>query len=699
MSFLSRLFGRKNPECGTFTGPNSKPGRGGGLPAAGPSTTADLSNVPPQTLSARRGDTQETTVPAAESHRPPAGASYDRGDLIRGVCRVENVLAGGMGVVYICRQLSLEEIPESNLTPYRPLVGEGASETLVSPRPAADESPRYHAFKSFRRELLFHEDVRRRFDREALLWVSLLPHPNVVRAQSFFNDPLLWLEYVDGGNLGCLLGQPLPFQKVADIAMQFCSGMIFLFESAGIVHRDIKPANILLTQSGTVKITDFGLAKAFSHLPESTIGSQRNDGMETNSGFATQCGTIMGSLPWMSPEQFTSPSEVTVVSDVYSFGVVLYEMLTGKMPYAASNAPGWMRKVLNEIPVSPARASGVSEEASAIAMKCLEKRPEHRYRDFVELRAALECCAVRKGWPGMVPAPVSTAELESAMTARAWMNRGYALGQLGRNEDSYQSYLRALELDPTDTHIHGNLGTALMRLGRFEEGLRHHQEQTEIDPNGALSWDTLANGYLNCNRLPEALDASRRAAEAAPEHIAILRQHANIARLTGANSEYERAVTRIKALLTLPKYDTLRSIINEAIQFCQYGDLKVGLELHLLSAQKYPDEALAWYNFAVSMHKCGQLEQAIGFYSRAIQLDSKSTMAFIYRGVIRVHRSEYDLARSDWQAANVCDPKNQLCQMVQILLQDNLVQWVKQHPQLKDFWENLNSPSTLRYFL
>ena len=137
-----------------------------------------------------------------------------------------------------------------------------------------------------------------------------------------------------------------------------------------------------------------------------------------------------------------------------------------------------------------------------------------------------------------------------------------------------------------------------------------------------------------------------------------MRQYAIIARLAGAKSEYERAVARIKALLTLPKYDKLRSIINEAIQFSQYGDLQVGVDLHALSIEKFPREALAWYNLGVTMHKCGQLERAIDFYNRAIQLDSKSAMAFFNRGLNRVHRSEYELARSDWQAAVVCDPQN-----------------------------------------
>ncbi len=238
-----------------------------------------------------------------------------------------------------------------------------------------------------------------------------------------------------------------------------------------------------------------------------------------------------------------------------------------------------------------------------------------------------------------------------------------------------------------------------MRLGRLEEGLRHYQKQTEIEPTRALHWDSLATGYLRCNRLPEALDASRRAAETAPDQIAIVRNYAIIARLAGAKDEYERAVAAVKALLNLPEYDKLRGIVNEAVQFLQNGDLEVGIDLHALSVKKYPEEALAWYNFGVTLHRGGQLEQAIDFYSRAIALDSLSTMAFFNRGLIRAHRNEYELARSDWQAANVCDPKNQYSQMVQFLIQNNLVQHVKQHPQLKNTWEKLNSPSMLRYVI
>ena len=123
---------------------------------------------------------------AVDRARPFENAYFNRGDLIRRAFRVENVLAGGMGVVYICRQLGFDELPESRRVPERHPLDKPPLQSPAPTRPTADPTTRYHPLKSFRRDLFFHEDVRARFDHEALLWVSLRPHPNVVRARSFF---------------------------------------------------------------------------------------------------------------------------------------------------------------------------------------------------------------------------------------------------------------------------------------------------------------------------------------------------------------------------------------------------------------------------------------------------------------------------------------------------------------------------------
>src|SRR5262249_48017620 len=128
------------------------------------------------------------------------------------------------------------------------------------------EECQYVAIKSFLGSV-WHSDAAERFRHEAHLWISLLRHTNIVTAQSYeaarlsgMGGALLDLEYIDGGNLRSLLNAgALPESEAVRIALEFCSGMRFLFDTSGILHHDIKPENILLTSGGTVKITDFGL--------------------------------------------------------------------------------------------------------------------------------------------------------------------------------------------------------------------------------------------------------------------------------------------------------------------------------------------------------------------------------------------------------------------------------------------------------
>jgi serine/threonine protein kinase len=692
MSLLSRLFGRKEQVVSLDLTPKSQI----------QVDPASVNQEPTVTITKegplKGGVLQSTVTLDGASPSSLGDALFHQGQLIKGCFLVERILAGGMGTVYICRK-TRERAEEFGVSlPAEIDFG------LTSPRTPDDDSRRYQAIKSFRREFLFHGDVRKRFEHEALLWLSLPPHPNIVRAFTFERAaPLLFLEYVDGGDLRSRLGQPLDPREIARIALQFCNGMAFLFESAGIIHGDIKPANILLTRGGTVRITDFGLAKAFfSPLPGPT--DSRSDGAPFDDGFVSERGRIIGSLPWMSPEQLTDPRAVTVASDVYSFGVVLYEMLTGRMPFQALGSKEWGKKILHETPTPPAYA-GADEKASAITMRCMEKRPERRFGDFVELRRAIEDWVRTMGWCDVIPAAMTTAELETSMTPFDWVGRGYAFGQLGRDDDSYRCYLRVLDLDPTHLGIHTNVGSALLRLGRVEEGIRHYEQETSTHPTFALGWDTLAAGYLLSERLGDAQQATRKAFELAPNNPGIVRRFALTSRRAGVEPDYQRAIAAVKALLDQPPNDDPRTATTEAILFLQDGDVQTGFELHTRSVTKYPRVAITWYNFAVTLHRHGRalvnnpgtsaalLDKAIGYYSTAIQLDKASTLALIYRGAIRAHRGENELARSDWQTAIATDPNHAASQMVQILLQLNFA------PQLREWLDKLDSRAALQYVL
>lgn len=230
-------------------------------------------------------------------------------------------------------------------------------------------------------------------------------------------------------------------------------------------------------------------------------------------------------------------------------------------------------------------------------------------------------------------------------------------------------------------------------LGRNQDALESYRKETELHPTLGLAWDTLGQGYALCKQLPEALHACRKAAELEPDNISVVRKYSFAARRAGATEEHERAVAAVKALLDGPAYDDPRSPINEAIMFLQDGDGQTGLDLHFRSVEKYPNDASAWYNLGVTMHRYGRPEAALDSYSRAIERDRRLTLAFFYRGALRAQHGQNDLAQADWQAVLAIDPASDCAKIVGILLQFRF------SPQMKEHLDKIAAPATVRYWL
>ena len=221
-----------------------------------------------------------------------------------------------------------------------------------------------------------------RFYREAKS-AGQLSHPNIVTIYDIGetdNVAYIAMEFLEGQSLRELLdsGAVLAIDRISRIAAQVAEGLAYA-QKHGIVHRDIKPANIVITRSGVVKITDFGIA----HMPSAS---------------RTQAGMVLGSPKYMSPEQVVGKT-VDGRSDVFSLGVMLYEMLTGQSPFAGDNISTIMYRILNETPLNPSIVNArIPLAFDTIITKALAKRPEDRYQTAKEMARDL------KNYPSLNPA-------------------------------------------------------------------------------------------------------------------------------------------------------------------------------------------------------------------------------------------------------------------------------------------------------
>jgi predicted esterase len=262
--------------------------------------------------------------------------------------------AGGMGEVYVARHVKL---------------GREAAVKVLPPEVASSPSR------------------LRRFQREARA-ASALNHPAIVTIYDIDEHQgttYLAMELVGGVTLGRRLALgPLAPREALRIAVAMAEGLARAHE-AGIVHRDLKPENVMLTEDGHVKILDFGLAKVVA-------GEQADGRPHTTLSLGTQEGMVVGTIPYMSPEQAAGKA-VDPLSDQFSFGVVLYEMLCGRRPFVGDSAAAVLSAILRDAPPPPRTLRpDLPRELEQVVRRCLEKEPGQRHPGTGVLVEALRRC-------------------------------------------------------------------------------------------------------------------------------------------------------------------------------------------------------------------------------------------------------------------------------------------------------------------
>jgi serine/threonine-protein kinase len=219
----------------------------------------------------------------------------------------------------------------------------------------------------------------RRFEREAHA-VAALSHPNILAIHDFGSDDDVWYavtELLEGETLRSALGSgALGWPRALEIGASVADGLAAA-HAKGVIHRDLKPENIFLTSAGGVKVLDFGLARIRGHLdPLPPAASTTNQ---------TVPGTILGTIGYMSPEQVRG-HEVNTASDIFSFGCVLYEMVSGRRPFARDTVADSLAATLD---ADPPRLAAPSE-LERIIRQCLEKQPAKRFTSGREVAQALQ---------------------------------------------------------------------------------------------------------------------------------------------------------------------------------------------------------------------------------------------------------------------------------------------------------------------
>jgi predicted ATPase len=238
-----------------------------------------------------------------------------------------------------------------------------------------------------------------RFGREACS-ASALNHPNVVTIYDVGEHDgtrYIAMELVEGRSLrGTLAEGAVPIRDVLDLTAQVTDALASLHER-GIVHRDLKPENIMISESGLVKLLDFGLSKL----------ARTDRASASTTELFTEPGVVLGTVSYMSPEQATGVS-VDFYSDQFSFGAVLYEMVTGKRPFERGSAVETLAAILLEEPTPIAQLNpGIPAPLFWIVERCLAKAPAGRYVSTRDL--ARDVAAVRDRLSGATAEPVARA--------------------------------------------------------------------------------------------------------------------------------------------------------------------------------------------------------------------------------------------------------------------------------------------------
>ena len=343
----------------------------------------------------------------------------------------------------------------------------GMGEVYLARDPRLDRTV---ALKILPGDLAVEPDRMLRFAREAKA-ASALNHPNVATIYDVGESDgihFIVMEHVEGETIAARIGRPLTPPEIVDVAVQ-AADALDVAHAKGITHRDIKPANLMLTLRGHVKVLDFGVAKM-------SPGDEASPDDGWNVGALTGVGSVVGSAPYMSPEQIAG-GHVDPRSDMFSLGVVIYQMATRQLPFSGDTPAELTQSILHATPEPITRLNPeIPLELERITFKCLDKSADARYQSARELLSDLwplkrqMDAKARRGRPDSMRVDATTTDSSRASEALELVARGWRhlrSGSFLQVPHAVSAFVAATTIDPTCANAYA--GLALATLGKVAD--------------------------------------------------------------------------------------------------------------------------------------------------------------------------------------------------------------------------------------
>ena len=493
-----------------------------------------------------------------------------------------------------------------------------------------ENSPEAIVLKTFQHAV--GEGARHRFMSEAAAWIKAGVHANIVQAywvRDIAGQLFVAAEYIepdeeDRNSLAHFLnlGQ-LPLETILLWSTQFCRGMSYARSKGLHAHRDDKPDNLMIDATGTLKITDFGLAKLIdSDTALTNQASMLGSGPTSGSAGSTHTGSMLGTLPYMAPEQFVDAKAVDYRGDIYSFGIVLYQIVTGnRYPYsirsdAVDIAYEYFQAHSEQMPLR------VASPLAPIIDRCLEKRPRRRYATYDALLAELTSLAGSLGI--RLPKVVDVAKEDEEIYAQA---QSYvALGDSDRALAAIDKYVSRY---PNNDCGWTEKGRIHLERDEYQQGLTATRRSLEVNPYNTHAWNNLGI-LLNRTQAPitEVKTAYANALHVDPYNTASMM---NLVGPLVLHKEYSEAAALTARALTLRPDKPLilqkaQALVKELI-----GEGHIAAAEVLLRSWTgaRPSDVDAWHNLGLISLDQAKLDQAIECFGRVHQFSPEDNFSIL----------------------------------------------------------------------